>query len=65
MVNPPVPGRYPYVDTWQAARDYALDVLPVDPTPLFEDAGVQVYQIRPSLVPFPFSMDFGVEDTTA
>ncbi len=32
-VNPPVPQRYPYADTWQTTQDYVLDVVPVDPQP--------------------------------
>ncbi|MEA3337043.1 MAG: interleukin-like EMT inducer domain-containing protein [Chloroflexota bacterium] len=65
VVNPPVPGRYPYADTWQAARDYALDVLPVDPEPLWQADGVQVFRVRQPLVPFPFGLDFGTADTSA
>ncbi len=63
VVNPPVPGRYPYADTWQAARDYALQVLPVDPQPLFETDGVQVYRVQAPPPPLPFVLDFGNQDT--
>lgn len=65
VVNPPVPGRYPYVDTWQATRDYALDVLPVDAQPLWNEDGVQVYAVRQPAVPFPFELDLGARDTNA
>jgi hypothetical protein len=60
-----VPGRFPYVDTWQATRDYALDVLPVDPEPVWEADGVQVYAVEQPPVPFPFALDFGSRDTSA
>ncbi len=63
VVNPPVPGRYPYVDTWQATRDYALQVLPVDPQPIFEADGVQVYRVQAPPPPLPFELDFGGQDT--
>lgn len=65
VVNPPVAGRYPYSDTWQAVRDYALDVLPVDPTPVWDADGVQVYAVRQPVVPFPFELDLGNQDTNA
>ena len=63
VVNPPVPGRYPYADTWQATRDYALQALPVDPQPLFEADGVQVYRVQTPPPPLPFVLDFGSQDT--
>lgn len=65
VVNEPVAGRYPYVDTWTAARDYALTVLPVDPQPLWNADGVQVYAVQPAAVPFPFELDLGSRPTEA
>jgi hypothetical protein len=65
VVNPPVPGRYPYADTWRAARDYTLDVVPVDPQPLWDEDGVQVYAVQQAPVPFPFELDLGSRDTSA
>lgn len=65
VVNPPVPGRVPYADTWQAARDYALSVLPVDPQPAWEGDGVQVYAVRQPALPLPLALDFGARDTAA
>ncbi len=65
IVNPPVPGRHPYAETWQTARDYVLDVLPVNSQPLWEEDGIQVYAVQPPLIPFPFSLDFGSQDTSA
>ena len=63
VVNPPTPGRYPYVDTWQATRDYALQVLPVDPQPVFAADGVQVYRVQAPPPALPFELDFGGQDT--
>ncbi|MBK6431818.1 hypothetical protein [Candidatus Amarolinea dominans] len=40
-------------DTWQATRDYALQVLPVDPQPIFEADGVQVCRVQ-APPPLPF-----------
>ena len=64
-VNPPVPQRYPYADTWQTTRDYVLDVVPVDPQPVWDEDGVQVYAVRQAPVPFPFELDLGSRDTNA
>lgn len=65
VVNPPVPSRYPYVDTWEAAREYALDVLPVSAEPIWAADGVEVYEVNQRLVPFPFNLDFGAQNTSA
>jgi hypothetical protein len=64
-VNPPVAGRYPYSDTWQATQDYALDVIPVDPQPLWAADGVQIYAVQQAAVPFPFELDLGSRNTDA
>jgi hypothetical protein len=64
-VNPPVTGRYPYIDTWQATQDYALDVIPVDPQPLWDADGVQIYAVQQAAVPFPFELDLGSRNTDA
>jgi hypothetical protein len=64
-VNPPVAGRYPTIDTWQATQDYALDVIPIDPQPLWDADGVQVYSVQQAAVPFPFELDLGNRNTDA
>lgn len=63
VVNPPVPGRYPYVDTWQATRDYALQILPLQSQPVFQADGVQVYRVQAPPPALPFVLDFGAQDT--
>jgi hypothetical protein len=74
VVNPPVPQRYPYADTWQTTRDYVLDVVPLEhpdgneaapPQPVWDEDGVQVYAVRQPPVPFPFELDLGSRDTNA
>ncbi|MEI2693214.1 MAG: interleukin-like EMT inducer domain-containing protein [Anaerolineae bacterium] len=62
-VNPPVAGRYPYTDTWQATQDYALDVIPIDPQPVWDADGVQIYAVQQAAVPFPFELDLGSRNT--
>jgi len=65
VVNPPVAGRYPYTDTWQATQDYVLEVIPVDPQPVWDADGVQVYAVQQADVPFPFELDLGSRNTDA
>ncbi len=65
VVNPPVPDRYPYVDTWQATRDYVLNTVPVDPQPVWDADGVQVYAVQQPPVPFPYELDLGSSNTDA
>ena len=65
VVNSPVPERYPYVDTWQTTRDYVLNAVPVDPQPVWDADGVQVYAVQQPPVPFPFDLDLGSRNTDA
>ncbi len=62
-INPPVAGRYPYTDTWKATQDYALDVIPLDPNPVWDADGVQIYAVQQADVPFPFELDLGSRNT--
>ena len=39
ITTPPIPGRFPYQDTWQRTEDYALDVLPLEKPPVWEQDG--------------------------
>jgi hypothetical protein len=59
ITTPPIPGRYPYQDTWQRTEQYALDVLPVDPAPVWEADGYRVYRVNPAPVALPFRIDLG------
>lgn len=59
ITTPPIPGRYPYQDTWQRTEQYALDVLPVDPAPVWEADGYRVYRVNQPPVTLPFRLDLG------
>ena len=59
ITTPPIPGRYPYQDTWQRTEQYALDVLPLDPTPVWEADGYRVYRVNQPPVTLPFRLDLG------
>ena len=57
VVHPAVPGRHPYDDTRQAALNYLLDVLPLEPVSASDD--LTVYQVRQTPMPDELVIDFG------
>ena len=59
VTTPPIPGRYPYQDTWQRTEQYALDVLPLDRTPVWEADGYKVYRVNQPPVTLPLRLDLG------
>ena len=61
VTTPPIPGRYPYQDTWQRTEAYALDVLPLEKPAVWEQDGYRAYRVIQPSVAFPFRADLGVE----
>jgi len=59
ITTPPIPGRYPYQDTWRRTEAYALDVLPLEKPPLWEADGYRVYRVVQPPAAFPFRLDLG------
>ena len=59
VTTPPIPGRYPYQDTWQRTEQYVLDVLPLEAQPVWEADGYRVYRVLQTPVSFPFRLDLG------
>jgi hypothetical protein len=59
VTTPPIPGRYPYQDTWQRTEQYALDVLPLEQTPVWEADGYRVYRVIQPPLTLPFRIDVG------
>ena len=60
ITTPPIPGRYPYQDTWKRTEDYALDVLPLEKNPVLEQDGYKVYRVVQPAMSLPFRVDLGV-----
>jgi len=60
ITTPPIPGRFPYQDTWQRTEDYALDVLPLEKPPVWEQDGYRAYRVIQPAVASPFRLDLGV-----
>lgn len=59
ITTPPIPGRYPYQDTWQRTEQYAKEVLPLDPAPVWQADGYTVYRVNQPPVVLPFRLDMG------
>jgi hypothetical protein len=59
VTTPPIPGRYPYQDTWQRTEAYAKEVLPLDPDPVWQADGYTVYRVNQPPVTLPFRLDLG------
>jgi len=60
VTTPPIPGRYPYQDTWQRTEQYVLDVLPLEAQPVWEADGYRVYRVVQPPVSFPLRLDLGM-----
>jgi hypothetical protein len=60
ITTPPIPGRFPYQDTWQRAEAYAKEVLPLDPDPVWQADGYTVYRVEQPPVTLPFRLDLGM-----
>jgi hypothetical protein len=59
VTTPPIPGRFPYQDTWKRTEDYALDVLPLEKPAVWEQDGYRAYRVLQPPIPFPFRVDVG------
>jgi len=59
VTTPPIPGRFPYQDTWKRTEDYALDVLPLEKPAVWEQDGYRAYRVVPPPIAFPFRVDVG------
>jgi len=64
MLLPPVPGRYPYADNWQASQQLALDLMPHSAEPIIDDGSIRIYAVEPD-EPLPLDLDFGSTITDA
>jgi hypothetical protein len=60
ITTPPIPGRFPYQDTWQRTEEYTLDVLPLEKSPAWEQDGYRAYRVIQPAVPLPFRLDLGM-----
>ena len=59
VIHDPIPRRAPYIDTFMPTRNLALDLIPHQPTPIYQSPGVQVFAVERPPVPDPHVIDFG------
>ena len=63
LLFPPVPGRYPYADTWQRTWEFVKQVLPLAPDPIWQQDGIEVYRVRQAAYPSASVVDLGEPGT--
>jgi hypothetical protein len=63
LILPPIPGRLPYADTMARTADYALEVLPLEPEPVYDREGVLAYRVIQPPPRTDLTIDFGLEET--
>jgi len=63
LILPPIPGLLPYADTMTRTVDYALEILPLEPEPVYDRDGVLAYRVIQPPPQADFTIDFGLEET--
>ena len=61
VVLPPIPGRWPYQDTYARTWQYARDVLPLESEPFYSQDGVRAYRVLQPTLTFPLEIDLGTQ----
>jgi hypothetical protein len=59
VVLPPIPGRWPYQDTYARTWEYARDVLPLESDPFYDQDGVRADRVLQPPLTFPLEIDLG------
>ena len=65
VLTPPVPGRYPYVDTWQATWEFLKTTLPLEEEPFWAQDGYEAYRVMQPEGADAFRIDLGAPTTFA
>lgn len=63
LLFPPIPQRFPYVDHWQTAWDFAREVLPLEEEPFWRGEGIEAYRVRQPEGADHFRLDLGQPGT--
>ena len=63
LLFPPVEGRPPYSDTWQASWDFAKATLPLEDAPFWTGDGIEAYRLMLHAPEPSFALDLGDEDS--
>ena len=65
VLTPPVPGRFPYADTWQATWDFLKSTLPLEDAPFWAQDGYAAYRVIQPAGDDRFRLDLGAPATYA
>lgn len=60
---PPIPERYPYVDTWRETWAFVKETLPLEPEPFWAQDGIEAYRLRELPGSDRFALDLGQPGT--
>jgi hypothetical protein len=65
LLYPPIPGRPPYSDNWQAAWNYVKATLPLEAKPFWAKDGIEAYRVIQPAGKDSFHLDLGAPATYA
>ncbi len=63
LLYPPIPGRPPYTDTWEAAWDFVKHTLPLEAEPFWAQDGIEAYRVLQPGGGDQFHLNLGVAGT--
>ncbi len=63
LLMPPIPERYPYVDTWDRVWAFAKTTLPLEPEPFWTGEGIEAYRVVQPAGDDAFRLDLGAPGT--
>lgn len=63
LLMPPIPQRYPYANTWEAAWEFARETLPLEAEPFWAEDGIEAYRVIQPEGSDTFALDLGVAGT--
>ncbi len=65
VLMPPIPGRPPYTDSWQASWEFIKRTVPLAAEPFFAGDGIEAYQVELPPAVETFALDLGGPGTFA
>lgn len=63
LLMPPIPERYPYIDTWARVWAFAKATLPLEPEPFWTGQGIEAYRVVQPQGSDRFTLDLGAPGT--
>jgi hypothetical protein len=63
LLSPPIPQRFPYVDTWQATWNFFKEILPLQAEPFWTGEGIEAYRVVQRAGEDRFRLNLGTAGT--